>query len=209
MSSMGRTRREQELQDLWERIRCDPALDTVRSRSGLKLVVGEGLASPKYFVVGEAPGANEARLGRPFIGQSGAVLNQLLALAQIDRERDCWVTNVVKYWPGPGNPTPGYAVQAAFKPHLLAEWRIVGRPRVIFAIGAVAHAAVHPQGYLLSLSACVGKPFEAADGRTTVISMFHPAYGLRGNDARKERLERDWDNLRDELRAMGCGDILD
>lgn len=199
--------RKQDLEDLWERIREDSAFDHMRT-PGIKLVPGEGPARPSIFVVGEAPGAFENTQGRPFVGVSGQVLTQLMALAGISREKQCWVTNVVKYRP-PGNRTPSLFEQLAARPHLLDEWRIVGRPRLILAIGGTAHAAMHPQYPILNLSPLVCTPWELKDGLTTIVSMFHPAYGLRGGPKRQEQLERHWEQLPEELQRHGVGDLLD
>jgi len=98
-------------------------------------VLGAGPMPAEYMVIGEAPGAREDWMAKPFVGPSGDRLNMLLGLAQLKRE-DVYVTNVVKHRP-PGNRTPKVAEVKACAPALIDE--LVGvRPKVIIAMGGTA-----------------------------------------------------------------------
>lgn len=181
------------LEDLWEKIRADPKFDHLRT-DGIRLVPGIGTLSPQYFVVGEAPGAQENLHGRPFCGPSGRVLTQLMDLAGLhikDEQANTWITNVVKYRP-PGNRTPTWDEVAAAQPYLRKEWTILGKPRVIVTVGVTAYYAMGaplPGG----LSNNAGKPIELPGDRW-LWAMFHPAYGLRQQKMRPV-MESHWEAL--------------
>jgi uracil-DNA glycosylase family 4 len=106
------------------------------------MVPGEGSAEAEVMFVGEAPGANEDRLGRPFVGRAGMLLEELLAEAGLARE-DVWITNVVKARP-PKNRDPKSAEVAHCMPWLEAEVELIA-PRVIVPLGrhALRHFAPH------------------------------------------------------------------
>ena len=103
-----------------------------------RMVPGEGSADAEVMFVGEAPGANEDRLGRPFVGRAGALLDELIAEAGLRRE-DVWITNVVKARP-PKNRDPKPAEVAHCMPWLQAEVELIA-PRVIVPLGR--HALRH------------------------------------------------------------------
>lgn len=112
-------------------------------------VPGTGSLRPLVMLIGEAPGRNEDKLGKPFVGAAGKVLDDLLAAVGLDRAGECWVTNTVKYrpvWTYPSdrtgqlvvrNRTPDtYEVEAA-RPYLAQEVKLLA-PRVIVPLGATA-----------------------------------------------------------------------
>jgi uracil-DNA glycosylase family 4 len=103
-----------------------------------RMVPGEGSPEAEVMFVGEAPGANEDRLGRPFVGRAGLLLEELLEAAGLVRE-DVWITNVVKARP-PKNRDPRAPEVAHCMPWLEAEVELI-RPRVIVPLGR--HALKH------------------------------------------------------------------
>src|ERR1700752_354750 len=96
------------------------------------MVPGEGSPDAEVMFVGEAPGANEDRLGRPFVGRAGALLDELLAAAGLGGD-DLWITNVVKARP-PKNRDPKAPEVAHCMPWLETEVALI-RPRVIVPLG--------------------------------------------------------------------------
>ena len=102
------------------------------------MVPGEGSPEAEVMFVGEAPGANEDRLGRPFVGRAGMLLEELLAEAGLARE-DVWITNVVKARP-PKNRDPRAPEVAHCMPWLETEVELIA-PRVIVPLGR--HALKH------------------------------------------------------------------
>lgn len=186
---------------VYDEIEEDPIWDYLR-QPGIRLVPGDGehSADAKLMIVGEAPGARENGEGRPFVGQSGMILDQLIELAGLKRER-CFLTNVVKYRP-PGNATPGVGAVLHGQLALRKEFSIV-RPTLVVAVGATAHSAVHPRRGLMSIGQCrvsPGRPFEypRKDDSAPLrycISIYHPAFGLRAGKRIMEMIERDWEAL--------------
>ena len=98
-------------------------------------VPGEGNPKAKLICVGEAPGANEDASGRPFVGQSGALLTKILAAINLQRE-DVFICNVLKHRP-PGNRNPRPEEVEACSPYLIKQLEII-EPKVIVAFGTFA-----------------------------------------------------------------------
>ncbi len=98
-------------------------------------VVGEGNPNADFVVVGEAPGEEEDKTGRPFVGASGQLLTKILAAIQLPREQ-VYICNVLKHRP-PGNRNPSPAEVAACSPFLLRQLELV-KPKVILALGTFA-----------------------------------------------------------------------
>lgn len=99
-------------------------------------VPGHGSLSPRIMMVGEAPGATEVLERRPFVGAAGRSLDVLLSFAKISRQ-DCFLTNAVRYRP-PNNRTPHPYEYMPGLPYLRREWRAIGHPRIVVALGRVA-----------------------------------------------------------------------
>src|SRR5919108_4607293 len=103
-----------------------------------RMVPGEGNPAAQVMFVGEAPGATEDALGRPFVGRAGRLLDELIAAAGLARE-DVWITNVVKARP-PKNRDPRVPEVAHCMPWLERELDII-RPRLVVPLGR--HALKH------------------------------------------------------------------
>ncbi|MGQ0539541.1 MAG: uracil-DNA glycosylase [Gemmatimonadaceae bacterium] len=98
-------------------------------------VPGEGNHNADLMCVGEAPGATEDELGRPFVGQAGQLLTKILAAIGLERH-DVYICNVLKHRP-PGNRNPLPDEVTACKPYLVAQVELI-RPKVIVALGTFA-----------------------------------------------------------------------
>jgi uracil-DNA glycosylase family 4 len=105
--------------------------------SRTQVVFGEGPLNAELFVVGEAPGFNEDKQGKPFQGASGMLLDRLLSLVEHDRER-VYMTTVNKCRP-PGSPprTPKPSEVSSCRPYLVAQLAAVD-PKVVVAMGDLA-----------------------------------------------------------------------
>jgi uracil-DNA glycosylase family 4 len=145
------------------------------------LVPGEGSATADVVLVGEAPGANEDRNGRPFVGSAGKLLDQLLEAAGLRRE-EVFITNVVKARP-PNNRDPTAPEIAHHLPWLEAQLRIL-RPRLVVPLGRHALARFAPD---LTIRETHGHVVER-DGRT-LFPMYHPAAALRARRLREALFE--------------------
>lgn len=138
-------------------------------------VHGTGPVPAKTMIIGEAPGEDENTEGAPFVGRSGRELDRLLASGGVSRA-DAYITNVVKHWPGPGNPTPGVKIIRACKPWLLEEIALVD-PEVIIAVGGISAKALIP-GVNLRKDHGVGQRVEICGKVRTVYTVYHPAAGM-------------------------------
>lgn len=190
-----------DTEELYEAMRDDPNFADLR-RGRNPLIPGEGIQPAPVMIVGEAPGADEVMALRPFVGASGKVLRQLMAIAGLyahntlpDHYSNCWLTNAVKYRP-PRNRTPTLVELMHSRPYLLDEWRLVGKPTVIIAVGAPALTAI--RGQQTPISKHAGKPLRSKNGRT-IWPMYHPAFGLRGSNQLKETIESHWEALAEWL----------
>ena len=124
--------------DDYERQICD-CLRCRLGKTRTRFVFGEGPAGARLMLIGEAPGFHEDRQGRPFVGQSGRLLEELLAGLGLSRQ-EVFITNTVKCRP-PANRNPLPDEVAACRPYLVWQVRLV-RPRVLVALGKVAGNAL-------------------------------------------------------------------
>ena len=161
-------------------------------RRATATVFGEGRTTAAMVLVGEQPGDQEDKQGRPFVGPAGRVLDRALNEAGISR-RDIYVTNAVKHfkWTARGkrriHQRPNATEIKACRFWLDAELGVV-RPRLVVLLGAVAGEAMF--GSRFRVGEHRGKVEEAALGswRGLVVSTIHPSAVLRGPDeAARER----------------------
>lgn len=164
-----------------------------------KFVGGRGNPiNARAFIVGEAPGATEDAKQLPFVGQSGRVLMSLMELAGLS-DKDCWITNTVKFRP-PGNRTPNLAEIMHAQPELRREFRAVGSPRFLIAVGNVAKVAIGTISQATApLGTFIAQAFHTKDRKHWIFTQYHPAYGLRGNDKVKEQMEGQWERMAVEM----------
>lgn len=148
---------------------------------GTNMIIYRGNPAAKLMVIGEAPGTEEDRLGKPFVGRSGQLLDQILQAVHLDPEKDVFITNAVfRLPPGDdGKPLrkPTSEEIAFYKPYLLEIIRLVD-PVVMLLTGNVATESLLGQVGITKLR---GQWFEW-NGRYA-MPIFHPAYLLR-NPAR-------------------------
>jgi uracil-DNA glycosylase len=138
----------------------------------IQAVPGEGNPDAALVIVGEAPGASEDASGRPFVGRSGDLLNDILAAIQLRRE-DVFICNVVKHRPPKNrNPTPDEIL--ACRPFLHRQLELL-RPQVILTLGAFAAQT------LLETKAQIGKlrGLEHSYYGVPLVVTYHPAALLR------------------------------
>jgi uracil-DNA glycosylase len=159
----------------------------------LNQVPGEGRADARVMLVGEAPGAQEDKAGRPFVGGAGKLLDQLLETAGLVRE-DAFITNVLKARP-PKNRNPRKAEVEHSLPWLLAQLDIVA-PALIVPLGRHGLA---PFAADAKISEVHGTTLER-DGRL-LFPMYHPAAALHRQELR-ETLFEDARKLRDVVTAL-------
>ncbi|BBO59711.1 uracil-DNA glycosylase family protein [Mycoavidus sp. B2-EB] len=138
-----------------------------------RTVFGVGDEKASWMLVGEAPGANEDRLGEPFVGQAGKLLDNMLHAVGRTRENGIYIANVIKCRP-PGNRDPQLDEVAQCEPYLKRQLAII-RPQLIIALGRfAAQSLLKTDASISSLRNRVHQ-YEGVP----VIVTYHPAYLLR------------------------------
>lgn len=150
-------------------------------------VPGEGNYDAVVMFVGEGPGADEDRTGRPFVGRSGKFLTSMLEKAGI-RRQDVYITNIVKHRP-PANRDPEPNEIAACAEYLERQIQIIN-PRIIVTLGRHSMGRWFPGGSITKLH---GQIRNIGRGRVA-LAMFHPAAALR-NEAWRAEFEKDMQKL--------------
>jgi uracil-DNA glycosylase len=152
-------------------------------QTGTQTVFGEGSSSAEVMFVGEQPGDQEDRQGRPFVGPAGRVLDEALAAAGIDRGAT-YVTNAVKHfkWEARGkrriHAKPTWTEQTACRPWLESELQVV-RPRVLVCLGATAAQSLLGKQFRVTKERGRWLESELAEYVTATI---HPSSILRQRD---------------------------
>ncbi len=142
-----------------------------------QLVFGSGAARARLLIIGEAPGAEEDRLGEPFVGAAGAMLDGMLEKVLGLRRDEVYICNVVKCRP-PGNRNPQVDEIAACKPFLDAQIRAVAPDRILI-LGSVACRALLDPGRGIKAMRGQWQELSVPGGSIRVMPTFHPAYLLR------------------------------
>ncbi len=161
-------------------------------KSAKNVVPGEGNPNADIMFVGEAPGAKEDELGRPFVGSAGKFLDQLLQSIGLERE-DVYITNIVKCRP-PKNRDPSEEEKKAFRPWLKAQVEFID-PKVFVPLGKHALASFLPN---VSISKVHGQIFKRQENNRVIFAMYHPAAALYNGGLKKTLLE-DIQNLKQFL----------
>lgn len=147
-------------------------------------VFGSGNPNARLLIIGEAPGADEDRLGAPFVGRSGGLLEKMLSAIGFKRE-DVFITNILP-WRPPGNRTPTDAEVAVCLPFLKRQIELVNPDIILLLGGSAANAVLDNadpisklRGHFLDYTTSGKKTIPA-------LASFHPAYLLR-NSAQKAK----------------------
>jgi uracil-DNA glycosylase family 4 len=166
---------------------------------GTNMVIYRGNPEAKLMIIGEAPGTEEDRLGKPFVGRSGKLLDQILEAVNFDPDEDVFITNAVfRLPPGDGGKPlrkPTNDEIEFYKPYLLEIIRLVD-PAIMLLSGNVATQSLLGQTGITKLR---GQWFDW-HGRP-VMPIFHPAYLLR-NPSRKPGSPKAlmWEDIREVRR---------
>jgi uracil-DNA glycosylase len=142
-------------------------------KSRTQTVFGVGDENADWMLIGEAPGAEEDRLGEPFVGQAGKLLDNMLATIGLKRGADVYIANVLKCRP-PGNRNPEPAEVAKCTPFLKQQIALV-RPKLIVAMGRFAAQTLLATD--ASIASLRGRVYRY-EGVPLIVT-YHPAYLLR------------------------------
>lgn len=145
-----------------------------------KPVPGEGDPAARIVFVGEAPGKEEARTGRPFVGRSGKMLRKMFSEIGLDEEK-IYITSPVKYLPDRGTPSRENILHG--RTHLFEQLSTI-KPRIVVLLGKVACFAVLDRE--ISVTRKHGTILRK--GETTYFITLHPAYANRFPSAGKKFL---------------------
>jgi len=152
--------------------------------TALNPVPGEGNINAAIVFIGEAPGATEDKLGRPFVGRAGNLLNELLEKIGMKRE-DVWIGNIIKHRP-PNNRQPQPNEITACDPFLTVQLKAIN-PKLVVTLGRFAMYYFYKDG---KISRDHGNLIRSDKG-FYVYPVYHPAAALRKGDF-KQALEEDF-----------------
>lgn len=189
--ALSRSEREQVLGEIKQQVaqctRCQELADT-RTQT----VFGVGNPEAKILFLGEAPGADEDRLGEPFVGKAGQLLDQIIKASTLKRE-ELYICNVLRCRP-PGNRNPTDQEAANCREYLDGQIAIVD-PYYIVCWGSVAARN------LLNTTSPIGKMRGRfyQHGKAKVLCTYHPSYLLRNESAKKDV----WEDMKFLMRDMG------
>ena len=182
--------KEKELEKLHQEIKNCKKCPLWKLRKNT--VPGEGPVNAKIMIVGQAPGVQEDKTGRPFCGPTGKLLDKLLKIAKIER-KEVFITSPLKCLPQPPiNRKPKKEEIKACLPWLKKQIEIID-PKYFILLGEVAFSVFFPREKLGNLR---GKLIEK-DGKF-YFPTYHPAAGLRFPRIKKI-LEKDFKNLKNQI----------
>lgn len=170
---------------------CRRCGELVRNRT--QTVFGVGDPCARLVFLGEAPGADEDRLGEPFVGRAGQLLTDIIVKGMKLRREDVYILNILKCRP-PDNRTPEPVEAAACREYLDAQLAII-QPEFICCLGAVAAQCL--MGVKSPVGRLRGRVIDWEGYR--VVCTWHPAYLLRNPPAKQQT----WDDIKLLMAAMG------
>ena len=160
----------------------------------------DGVATGGIMLIGEAPGRDEDRVGKPFVGRAGQLLDKMLASIALDRKTNAYITNVIN-WRPPDNRDPTPEEAAACLPFLRRHIELA-QPKVMILLGAVA--ARHVVGVNEGIMKLRGRwlDYRVGDHMVPLMPTLHPAYLLR-QPAHKKLAWRDLQAVAAKMKALG------
>jgi uracil-DNA glycosylase family 4 len=192
---------------------ASPDLDTLRramesfegcalKKTATQLVFADGAPGSRIMLVGEAPGGEEDRVGRPFVGRAGQLLDRMLGSIDLDRTQ-VYIANTIP-WRPPGNRTPTLQEVQSCLPFIRRQIEL-SSPEILVCLGASAAQSL--LGLKEGITRARGRwySYQGDDGRVTrALAMLHPAYLLR-QPAHKRHAWTDLRALADAMRALNVG----
>ncbi len=169
-----------------------------RLRQGCQQVIfGEGNPQARLLLVGEGPGQDEDKMGVPFVGRAGKLLDRILAAAEIERSQ-VYIANVVKCRP-PGNRLPNTDEVKTCQNYLECQIRLLD-PDIVVCLGSLASKTIIAPDIRITKARGI---WSKRQGRH-IIPTFHPAALLR-NEAYKRPAWEDFKSIRDRYRELEQG----
>ncbi|HIU32459.1 MAG TPA: uracil-DNA glycosylase [Candidatus Caccousia avistercoris] len=185
----------------WETLKKDClSCEKCQLKNGrTQVVFGTGNRQAKVLFIGEGPGEQEDKQGKPFVGRSGQYLDKMLAAVGLDRNKDLYIANIVKCRP-PQNRDPQPEEQEACLPWLRAQTALI-RPKIIVCLGRIAAMKLIRPDFKITREH--GIFFEKAG--VAMMATLHPAALLR-NPAAKPGALQDMLALRTKMEELGLAE---
>lgn len=171
-------------------------------RTAKNTVFADGVVGAPLMIIGEAPGADEDRLGKPFVGVSGQLMDRMFSAIGMSRERDLYITNIL-FWRPPGNRTPTLAEQAICLAFTRRHIELA-RPKLVVLAGGTAVKAVLDTTEGITRLRGKWATLRLDDGtEVPALPTFHPAYLLRTPASKRQSW---WDllSIDKKLRELGA-----
>ncbi len=171
-------------------------------RTAKNTVFADGVVGAPVMIVGEAPGADEDRLGKPFVGVSGQLMDRMFDAIGMSRERDLYITNIL-FWRPPGNRTPTLAEQAICLAFTRRHIELA-KPKLVVLAGGTAVKAVLDTTEGITRLRGKWATLRLDDGtEVPALPTFHPAYLLRTPASKRQSW---WDllSIDKKLRELGA-----
>ena len=187
ISQMSLTGKDSLLSELRNKIKSIKNCEL--KKSATNLVFSDGNPNAKIMIIGEGPGANEDKEGKPFVGRAGKLLDKMLESISLNR-KNVYISNVVNYRP-PQNRKPTDEEIRRYLPFLQKHIEIIN-PSILLLLGSTALNAII--GNEIVISKARGKWINKKIGNTetNVIASFHPAFLMRQPDQKKYA----WEDLK-------------
>jgi len=189
---MTKELKTKKLTKLYLKMKADKTLPL--QEGATNLVFGAGDPAAEIMFIGEGPGYWEDQKGKPFVGNSGKFLDQLLHSIKLPRET-VFITNVINYRP-PENRDPLPEEMAAFQPYIDKMIDII-KPKIIVTLGRFSMAKFIP-GVKISDVHGREKTIDWKGREIAIIPMYHPAAGLRNGEVKRRTIE-DFNKIPDIL----------
>lgn len=171
--------------DSWEalKLECEACVKCGLCQTRHNVVFGVGRETAKVMFIGEGPGEQEDLQGIPFVGPAGKLLDDMLDIIDLDREKNCYIANIVKCRP-PHNRDPLETEQDACIPYLRAQTALL-RPKVIVCLGRIAARRIIDPDYRITRQH--GQWIQK--NGTWMTAIYHPSALLRDVGKRPETFD--------------------
>jgi uracil-DNA glycosylase family 4 len=187
ISQMSLNRKDNLLSELINKIKS--IKDCELKKSATNLVFSDGNPNAKIMIIGEGPGANEDKEGKPFVGRAGKLLDKMLESIKLNR-KNVYISNVVNYRP-PQNRKPTDVEIRRYLPFLQKHIEIIN-PRILLLLGSTALNAIIGNEIVISKARGKWVNKKIGNTETNVIASFHPAFLMRQPDQKKYA----WEDLK-------------
>jgi DNA polymerase len=161
------------------------AADHPLRETATSLVFADGVPSSGLMLIGEAPGADEDRQGKPFVGVSGQLLDRMLASIGLSRAEHFYITNILP-WRPPGNRTPTDAEMAFFLPFVLRHIALADPRHVVLLGGTAAKTLLRAKDGITRLRGRWHRMRGEGEVELPALATLHPAYLLRSPMAKRD-----------------------